>query len=363
VGKIRTNSRRWELGSEFHWAGLPEPPFRKWPAPAVWLMLARHAVAALVQLKSADSPTLWLPSYFCPEVADCCSSLCPIREYRDLPQWSEPDWKSLLPGKHDIVVAVNYFGARTREPWGRWRERTDCVLVEDHSQDPFSPWALNSTADFAFASARKTLPIADGALLWSPRGLPLPNQPNDGDWSGAALKVAALMFKAEYLSGRGPDSLKGKFRQLQLRGEDLLRRSEVSCISPGSFAYVADGVPEAWPQQRKSNARYLHDRLLAIGCVTPLFKKWPEGATPFVVPLVFPSQPERDGWQSALQKRNIYCPVHWICKTSHPEALALSQTMLSLPVDQRYDRDDMECIARALREAAAVMGFLREAAG
>jgi hypothetical protein len=38
-----THRSRWELGSESHWMGLPEPPFVKWPRPANWYLLARHS--------------------------------------------------------------------------------------------------------------------------------------------------------------------------------------------------------------------------------------------------------------------------------------------------------------------------------
>jgi hypothetical protein len=316
-------------------------------------MLARHAVAALVQLNSANlnsanRPALWLPSYFCPDVADCCSRYCEIREYRDLPHWDGPDWKSLQPQAHDIVLAVNYFGVRDGEPWKNWREQTACVLLEDHSQDPFSEWALESTADFAFASVRKTLPIADGAILWSPKGLPLPEQPVDGNWSGVALKIAAMIYKAEYLCGHGTDMLKTQFRKLQLKGEDLMRRSRISAISPPSFAYIADGAPKSWRRQRADNAQHLLGNLRQNDRVHCLFERWPDGAVPFALPIVFASEQERDSCQSLLRENRIYCPVHWVCQTSDPDALALSKTILSLPVDQRYTSSDMDAISQAI---------------
>jgi len=92
-------------------------------------MLARHAVAAVAQVESGNKPTLWLPSYFCPEVADCCRHYCEIREYRDMPFWAEADWKSLEPKSQDIVLAVNYFGVRDGTPWKNWRERVRCILL------------------------------------------------------------------------------------------------------------------------------------------------------------------------------------------------------------------------------------------
>lgn len=311
-------------------------------------MLARHAAASVAQMGSRNKRTLWLPSYFCPEVAECCRSYCEIREYRDMPCWSEPYWKSLEPRSEDIVLAVNYFGVRDDAPWKDWRERVRCILLEDHSQDPFSTWAVTSTADFAFASARKTLPIPDGAILWSPRGLKLPSQPVDGDWNGSALKAAAMIYKTEYLRGAGTDEIKRRFRDLQLRGEDLMRKSEISAISPSSFAYVADGVPRAWRNQRSGNARHLLNKLRNVERVDCMIPRWPDEAVPFALPILFRSRRERDECQLLLQQHKIYCPVHWVCKTSDAGALNLSARILSLPIDQRYGDLDMEHIAEAL---------------
>jgi hypothetical protein len=347
-----SNSVRWELGSEFHWAGLSEPPLLPWPQPAVWYMLARHSVAAVAQMESGNKQTLWLPSYFCPEVAECCRLYCEIREYRDMPFWPEPDWKSLEPKPQDIVLAVNYFGVRDGTPWKDWRKRVRCILLEDHSQDPFSAWASTSTADFAFASARKTLPIADGAILWSPQGLKLPSQPADGDWSGSALKQAAMIYKMEYLHGAGADELKRRFRDLQLGGEELMRTSRISAISPSSFAYVRDGAPQAWRKQRSANVRHLLRKLRNIERQTfdCMISRWPEGVVPFVLPILFRSRRERDECQSVLRQHRIYCPIHWVCETTDTETLDLSARILSLPIDQRYRELDMDRMAEVLLE-------------
>jgi hypothetical protein len=221
-------------------------------------------------------------------------------------------------------------------------------LLEDHSQDPFSPWALGSSADYCFASLRKTLPIPDGAILWSPRQFTLPEQLHSGDWRGSAAKLAAMFHKAEYLRGTGTAGLKDTFRALQAEGEQYLRQSETSSISPYAYAYISRGVPQAWRERRLENARYLQTRLGQWQGGERALQSWPDGAVPFVLILVVSSQHVRDQVQSHLQKQNIYCPVHWVCKTTDKGALDLSARILSLPTDQRYSLSDMDRIADAL---------------
>jgi hypothetical protein len=344
----------WEVGSEFHWCDLPQPPFLPWPAEVRWYLLARHGIAALIQLHSAKKPALWLPSYFCPEVAEACRSICELFEYRDDPRWPEPDWSSLHPAHHDLVLAVNYFGVRSGISWQNWRVTHECFLVEDHTQDPFSPWCLNSAADYAVASLRKTMPIPDGAVIWSPRALELPQQPDSeaGEWSGSALKTAAMLYKTEYLRGQGGDELKSRFRDLQMRGEQRMRSSSISAVSPYSRAYIENGMPEHWRVQRLRNARYLLNQLPKLKYADLLFQEWPEGAVPFVLLLLFHSQNERDNCQACLQRQRIYCPVHWACQTENIEAIDLCARILSLPIDQRYAENEMERIAAALNAYA-----------
>src|ERR671922_295368 len=117
----------------------------------------------------------------------------------------------------------------------------DAVVVEDHSHDPFSPWALGSEASYAFSSLRKTLPIPDGGILWSPRGLDLPPQPR-GSADGSELKLAAMLVKGRYLA-EGGDGLKKRFRRLQLEGEEALARAPVAAASPAAPEAVIRGAP------------------------------------------------------------------------------------------------------------------------
>src|ERR1043166_6191223 len=138
---------RWEAGSMFHWEEDFAPPVWTLPEPAVYFMICRHAIAALCSAQPRRT-TLWLPTCFCSEVARFCRDVADIREYRDDCRWPEPDWKSLQPQAKDLVLAVNYFGVRSPEPWRNWQAQNTCILVEDHTQDPFSAWALQSDAPY-----------------------------------------------------------------------------------------------------------------------------------------------------------------------------------------------------------------------
>jgi hypothetical protein len=340
---------RWEIGGEFHLPVDPPGPYHRWPEGTVWYALGRHALRAL--LERVGPPRLWLPDYFCREVAVGWADVTHVEVYEDDPPWPEPRWESLRPDARDAVLAVNYFGVREAGPWQAWRERTACVLVEDHAHDPASEWATASVADYAFTSLRKTLPVPDGAILWSPRGLVLPDQPAGGA-DGSELKLAAMLLKGEYLAG-GDGELKERFRRLQLDGEERLAQSSVAGASPATRESLVRGVPLPWRARRSENTARLLAALHGWEGAEPLFAEWPADAAPLAAVFVFESDGERGRVREALREAGVYCPVHWAdaAESESDRVRELAERILTIPTDWRYTAADMARIASLVRSA------------
>ena len=338
---------KWEIGGEFHQPVDPPGPHHRWPDGAVWYALGRHALQAL--LERLAPPRLWLPDYFCDEVARSWATVAEVEVYEDDPRWPEPRWESLQPARRDAVLAVNYFGVREAEPWRAWRERTECILVEDHAHDPASAWATASTAEYAFSSLRKTLPVPDGAILWSPTGLPLPDQPAGGA-DGSELKLAAMLLKGEYLGG-GDDALKARFRRLQTDGEERLAESPVAGASPATREALVQGVPLPWRARRAENTGRLIAGLHEWEAAEPLFTEWPADAAPLGAVFVFRSEADRDRVRNELREAGVYCPVHWTdaAASGSSRVRELAQRILTIPTDWRYSAADMARVASLVR--------------
>ena len=104
-------------------------------------------------------------------------------------------------------------------------------------------------------------------------------------------------------------------------------------------------------QRRTENFRYLHDRL---GKINQLKLTIPCGA--FAYPLMLDNAGEI---RKQLIKQKIYIPVLWPnvldeCAVASWE-YKLASDVLPLPVDQRYDLDDMEYIAETM---SALLNFV-----
>lgn len=343
--------KHWEVGSEFHWMGVPQGPFLTWPEPYRMFTSGRAALLSVWRVLQNDNiNSLFVPDYFCHEVVSWWEQQgVMIRRYVDGPHMTSPMWESLAASQGDGVLAVNYFGMRDGNIWEEWiNTNKGIVLIEDHSHDPLSGWAYHSQADYAFASLRKTFPVPDGAILWSPKGLPLPDELLKGDWSGSALKLAAMVIKKDYLEGAG-EQLKDTFREFQGKGESMFGETETSVVSPWSRFLLASGYPVAWREQREKNVKILLALISTHPSVQPLFNEWPDNHCPFNVVLLFTSNDARNQCRSRLISAGVYPSVHWELNCPAPaEALTLSCRIMTIPVDQRYGEEDMKRIASIL---------------
>lgn len=336
-----------EVGSELEWADLPTGPIEPWPESRVSFALAQHGLIGIWRHACGGElgRTLWVPDYFCPTVIDAWRNAgVPLAQYSDDPRWCAPEWESLRPAPRDLVLACNYFGLRSPVEWERWKTvHEDVVLVEDHSHDPVSEWARNSSADYGLASLRKTMPVPDGAMVWSPRRLPLPPEPSQQNWTGSALKLTAMRLKRDYLAGKQVE--KGVYRAFATRGEaEMLAQSDLA-IAPWSAALLGDGFPSTWRQRRRENFTRFIEIISGLRGVVPLTPT-DLGASTFNPVLVFDDHETREAIRNALLRRAIYPAVHWAQRaTAARRVRDLSERILTIPLDQRYGPSDVDRVA------------------
>jgi hypothetical protein len=345
-----------EIGSEFHWDPAVLLDTERGGPPA-WLPageLFATACGAIAELLRLLGPAgrLHVPSYFCMGVAEVLSELIPIAWYRHLPDGRGPRWETLRAGDGDVVLAQNLFGRDDGGTWSSWiRAHPRIPVIEDHSHDPFSDWARDSVAAYAVASLRKTLPLPDGGLLWSPQGRPLP-APHGPESTGAHLKLAAMLLKSAWLAGQNRD--KDRFRSLQQQGEhDLLGSS-----GPAS-AFTRAALPmmdvAGLRDRGAAGARELGGLLVGR---TPGMEIVSDG--PFRLQLACPTTHARDALQAHLARHRIFAPVHWrqdrnrLWSGDH-EALDLAGRMLTLPVDHRCGPGDLSRMAEVVRSFAPAL--------
>jgi len=341
----------WELGSEFHWELISKDNLIKWPENSIFTSMGRSPVLMLWQSVGNANNKLHVPDYFCEEVINYWKKNgIQIEYYKDNPLNNAPNFESIDYSCGDFVLAVNYFGLRSGNTWKSWKERnTDVVLIEDHTHDPCSNWAQTSNADYAFSSLRKTLPVPDGAILWSPLNLILPLVNQEHESWGSHFKLSGMFIKDNYLTS-GNALLKDVYRDFQLKGEKLLSEQPLCKISDISRSQIADGYPEQYRAIRNNNVSYFDSLVKEESDIRHLSVDIPEGGCPFGSIVLFKDSSTRNHVKSTLIDNNIYAPVHWSIESSDFHiSKEISDRILTLPFDHRYGQNDIKKVFDCLK--------------
>ncbi|OUL35999.1 hypothetical protein BV372_08860 [Nostoc sp. T09] len=359
-------NKRWEVGSEFDWSNelvtvsasnslLPEP-----------YELFSTGTACLILLESLLNPSkinrlrLHIPSFLCMHFVGKLKKIFDICWYRDLPTQESPDFQSLNPLAGDLVLAVNLFGIRQGKLWQDWQsQHQDIILIEDHSHDPFSAWAQESKAHYAIASLRKTLPIPNGGMIWSPQKMSLP-QAICAESSASYKKLTAMLLKQAYLGGANIS--KHIYRQLEIESEIELETDFNYAVSIFTSQILRSLNISEFRQKREINVKYFLNSSLIKNSPywQPLFTSWPSGSVAFNSIIVCQSQEIRDALRNYLIAQNIFPAIHWQQTPEHsskdPLAIDLSNRILTIPTDQRYCLDDIAYISEKITDFSQKYG-------
>ncbi|MGO9179869.1 MAG: hypothetical protein ACLQBX_16660 [Candidatus Limnocylindrales bacterium] len=345
---------RWEIGSEYHWLGVTASEAGK-PGPwssGLLVFSGRDALRLLLAYGVAHRGwhRLWIPDYYCQHVVSAL--LTPgveLLPYPDHPLRPSPHLPDGRPG--DAILVMNYFGLREAVHAPR---QGGVDIVEDHSHDPWSPWAQTSTADFCIASMRKTLPLSDGGVLWSPRGHALPPAPKLSAQrrKAAATKLTAMILKAMYLEGH--PVAKDEYRALELRAERGFAVSGTSAMSEVARAILRSFPVESWRQARAANCALLRSLVARVDWVR-LPAPAAGAGVPFSFIVILDSTERRELVRHRLVTSHVFPAVLWPLETTvlsvGHEARDLSRRVLSIPCDGRYGAGDMQRVSDIFNRA------------
>lgn len=299
---------------------------------------------ALIHLyHSQGLQRLWMPEYFCYDViASLKEAGLNLMFYQDVPDYHS-DSETLENIQHkgrflptDAVLRVNYYGTRS----SRSTEKLSvAAVVEDHTHDLIGDWPIHSTADWCIASLRKTLPIPEGGMLWSPVGLKLPQPPEVSAENEqiASIRWEAMKLKARYLAGEAVE--KAEFRKGYVETEEYFDHAPVCALDKASQEYLKTFDIRSWYNQKRNNWELLKDiKKEGVRVITPENM----GCYPFSLVLLFDNPNERDRVRKALIEHQIYPAVLWnIPAPTDGEVFKFSRGMLSIHCDGRYTKEDI----------------------
>jgi len=248
------------------------------------------------------------------------------------------------------ILIINYFGLLSLNEDVRFIKNInrDWIVIIDNVQ-AFFEMNRKIEADFIFTSFRKSLPVPDGGYVKCHRDWTFPVKRKNNINISSLYKMIGGLLK--YL--KNYEEIDDKvFLKFLEKGEKFLNNEEIynSRISEMTLTILKNLDYKKIGAIRVKNFNYLKNRLSKIG-ISPLIEI-EEGKIPLFFPIVIHN---RNEVRSKLFKESIFCPVHWpICREYEGELRTgkfLSKNELSLVIDQRYSKNDMERISDILEKS------------
>lgn len=237
------------------------------------------------------------------------------------------DFKPIIENRNDDewLYLVNYYGQLSNE----YIQTLGKNVIVDNAQAYFQEPILGY--DTAYA-CRKFFGVSDGAILFTDGKLD--NLPQDESYNRMGFLLGrferpANEFYQEYVDNNE------RFFDVPLKRMSKLTENLLHAID---YEFVKN--------RRTENFEYLHRKLKTVNKLNLII---PEGA--FMYPLYIDSG---DAVRKKLQAKKIYVPTLWpdvfnLCGENELE-YDMAKNILPIPVDQRYDIEDMDYIIEVLQE-------------
>lgn len=312
----------------------------------VYVQSGRQALRLLSELLWSEGyRRLVLPSYLCEsmiapfETRDWAVHFSPMRD-RLRPDPSSYDELCLDRPGETVALIAEYFGRnlteQARTAIARWMDR-GVAVIDDRSHNLFD--SASSGATYAFGSLRKLLPVGDGCFI---QGLSDPPALAGNDVDPSASSWRAMDLKSAGSTDSG--SALGQYRAAESEFAVATEPAPMSSRSSQELRYLDFSAMSA---ARRSNFGILLEQIQGMTVVNDDL----DGGTPAFLVL---RTAEPETLQGLLAKRGVFCPIHWPRPLQVPPRILWRDDLLSLPVDHRYGRQEMEHIGRMLNEV--VMG-------
>ena len=282
-----------------------------------------------------------LPDYLCSSVLVPIKylgmefSFYPIDEQLEL---VESEFSKLYT-TGSVVLLINYFGLKDLYSQIKFIREIDenAIIIEDDVQAYYEFRKPLDGVDFKFTSLRKTFSVPDGGLVRTKYRLSKVTIPN----TFGQYKAAAALLKS-MREGNFNDQI---YLELFEKGESLIDREQecgMSQISQKLFSFMDEDHVKV---RRLNNAHYLIEQLEKIG-IKP-FLPLTDNHVPLFVPIILKN---RNEVRKAMFKKEIFCPVHWpLDGMEIKRGGQMSKEELSLIIDQRYGRKEMDEIITILK--------------
>lgn len=329
--------------------GLPKRGLK-----SVYLRSGRECIRYCLQQLNNKVENALLPDYVCKSV------VLPFEEaglkiiYYNIDDKMTSQVRDEDLKEKTVYLFINYFGYKnyiSNNILQIKKTLRNFYIIKDSTHDYFdiqNDYFMYKIVDFEICSLRKWVAIPDGGVVNIINDTFITNNVViDLDESWAKTRIEAMKLKTEYIMNQ-ENNLKINYLNIFSNlNTQLLLDKRIVGISEYSYQYISSYDFMSMYRQRKINISILHDELKDVINEMP----FDEAVCSLYYPIIVN---ERDIIQETLANYGIYCPVIWPLPSSTLEfpsiARFLSNNILAIPCDQRYDINDMKYIAKTIKK-------------
>jgi len=290
------------------------------------LNTARNCLEYIIRIKGYT--LIYIPYYTCDVILDTVKNLGIAYQFYHVDVQLDPVFDFSI-GPNECFLYTNYFGLKENTVKAL-KEKIGNLIV-DNAQAFFS-FALPGVD--TFYSCRKFFGVPDGAYL----------QLNSQDRLTLASDVSVSRFS--HLIKRIDLGAEGGYSDFIANNVDL-EDNEIKNMSALSQRMMKSIDYAACQEARNDNFNHLHRSLSSYNELT-IDPNSVNG--PMAYPLLVPHH----GLKTRLIAEKIFVPTYWPnvfdWVSSDSDEFYLAEHLLALPIDHRYDRDDMNRIVDILKE-------------
>ena len=289
---------------------------------AIQLNCGRNCLAYL--FKSRGIKRIKVPFFICDSIINICDREGVEKKYYHIGLDFKPV-SDLQLENDEWLYLVNYYGQLSNDVIKGYIDRYDRVIVDQangYFEDPLPHIDTLYTC-------RKWFGVSDGALLYTDTVL------ND------ELPQDESYNRMRFLLGRYERNA-DEFYNEYTANNAFFRNEPVKKMSKLTYNLLHGIDYGEVKKRRKENFEYLHERLHRINHLSLQ-------TAMFMYPLMIKNGSEI---RKRLQTEKIYIPILWptvfnICTQDDVE-YKMSENILPLPIDQRYDISDMEYLTEKI---------------
>ncbi|OOM77938.1 TDP-4-oxo-6-deoxy-D-glucose transaminase [Clostridium puniceum] len=319
---------------------------------AVFLNSGQSAIRFILKdIGIRDGEYILMPSYLCPTILYSFKKLNIKYEFykinKDL-SIDLDDVKSKM-NKFNIkaVFFINYFGFYHNEDTIEYLlqlKNRDIIIIEDAVQ---MLWFNRKKfiGDYVFNSYRKFLPI-DGSIVLCNKTKKIDFE-EDNYYEKVNLARAKKTLFQNFNIGSEEEFL-NLYEEAEV---EYYKREKIIGMDYESKKMLSKVAYEFIHKKRKENYSYLHNLLIENKKIQIMYSKNRiNDNTILGLPILIKN---RDEIRRKLREVSIYCPVHWNILhedwcNKYADSKFVSTRIITIPIDQRYDLNDMERIANII---------------